>query len=292
MFAPYRRLRTRACSGVASLLGVTTLAIGIISTVSPAPDPSGPPSVATVNAAANDDRPNFVFVLADDLDQTTSPYWEAMPYTASLIRDKGMTFTNGFAPTPICCPARGTILTGKYGHNTGVLTNAGDVGGWATFAANGNEEKTFARYLHDTGYDTALVGKYMNGIDDDPTHIPPGWSEWYGSVDNFFYTGYNYALNENGTIVDYGGPENPANYSTDVVAAKSTDFIRRAAAGDEPFFLYAASTAPPFRCPRPHGMPTTRSPTTPHRGLRISMNRTSRTSRGGSNRARRRGPRS
>ncbi len=249
MFAPYRRLRTRACSGVASLLGVTTLAIGIISTVSPAPDPSGPPSVATVNAAANDDRPNFVFVLADDLDQTTSPYWEAMPYTASLIRDKGMTFTNGFAPTPICCPARGTILTGKYGHNTGVLTNAGDVGGWATFAANGNEEKTFARYLHDTGYDTALVGKYMNGTEDDPTHIPPGWSEWYGSVDNFFYTGYNYALNENGTIVDYGGPENPANYSTDVVAAKSTDFIRRAAAGDEPFFLYAASTAPHLPLP-------------------------------------------
>ncbi|ONH51089.1 sulfatase [Frankia sp. CcI49] len=246
-----RRARLGA-AGLVGLIGLTvTAATGLAArssdAVAGAQAAGG--TLSAVNAASTTERPNFVLILADDLDQTTSPYWDAMPHTAALIRDSGLTFTDSFAPTPICCPARGTILTGKYGHNTGVLTNAGDSGGWATFAANGNEEHTFAKYLSDAGYRTGLAGKYMNGIEDAPDHIPPGWSEWYGSVDNNFYTGYNYTLNENGTLVQYGGTEDPANYSTDVVAAKSTDFIRRAAADDTPFFWYAASTAPHLPLP-------------------------------------------
>ncbi|WP_322753351.1 sulfatase [Frankia sp. Cas3] len=249
MSARHRHLGRRARFGIAGVLGVIAMAAVTIPVVRSGPSARSSAPLAAVNVAKSDSRPNFVFILADDLDATTSPYWEAMPHTAALIRDSGLTFTNSFAPTPICCPARGTILTGKYGHNTGVLTNSGDVGGWATFAANGNEEKTFAKYLHDAGYRTGLAGKYMNGIENEPEHIPPGWSEWYGSVNNNFYTGYNYTLNENGTMVQYGGPDNPANYSTDVVAAKSTDFIRRAATDGTPFFWYAASTAPHLPLP-------------------------------------------
>ncbi|WP_018637951.1 sulfatase family protein [Parafrankia elaeagni] len=252
--ARHRRLGRRArlgAAGLASCVALTALAaLSATATPGGAADTAATRLAAAdtaVAAAADGEQPNFVMILADDLDQTTSPYWEAMPRTAALIRDTGLTFTDGFAPTPICCPARGTILTGKYGHNTGVLTNAGDTGGWATFARNGNEEHTFARYLEDGGYRTGLAGKYMNGIEDDPTHIPPGWSEWYGSVDNNFYTGYNYTLNENGTLVDYG--DETTSYSTDVVAAKSTDFIRRAAADDTPFLWYAASTAPHLPLP-------------------------------------------
>ncbi|MCK9928327.1 sulfatase [Frankia sp. Mgl5] len=248
----HRPLGTRARIGTAGLL-VAALGAAVFAAAG-GPEPPTPPGLsatplAATPLAADTQRPNFVFIPADDLDATTSPYWEAMPRTAALIRDAGLTFTESFAPTPICCPARGSLLTGKYGHNTGVLTNSGDEGGWATFAANGNEEHTFAKYLQDSGYNTALVGKYMNGIEDAPDHVPPGWTEWYGSVDNFFYTGYNYALNENGTIVHYGGPSDPANYSTDVVAAKSVDFLERAAAQDEPFMLYAASTAPHLPLP-------------------------------------------
>ncbi|MEW6777512.1 MAG: sulfatase [Bdellovibrionota bacterium] len=203
--------------------------------------------------------PNIVFILADDLDSVNSQYWEKatsqgaddpLKKTKALLKSQGMTFVNAFAPTPICCPARSTILTGKLGHNTGVLTNGGDYGGWATFAANGNEEKTFAVWLQNAGYKTALIGKYMNGLDAEPYHIPPGWSEWYGFVGPHVweYTGYNYDVNENGTINHYG--LSAEDYSTDYVSRQAVDFIRRAEANDsQPFMLYVAPTAPHLPLP-------------------------------------------
>lgn len=194
-----------------------------------------------------DDRPNIVVILADDLDATATQVWTEMPRTAALIRDRGIEFDNGFAPMPICCAARASILTGKYGHNTGVLTNAGDVGGFDAFRDNGNESSTIATYLHDAGYRTGMAGKYLNGLEHDPDHIPPGWDDWNAGVDNFLYTGYNYQLNENGVRVKYGF--SPADYQTDVIARKSTEFITDAAVSGSPFFWYAASTAPHFPLP-------------------------------------------
>jgi len=205
------------------------------------------PTATARSTASESSRPNFVFILADDLDQTTSPTWDAMTKTKALLKDRGLTFSNAFSPTPICCAARATLLTGKYGHNTGVLTNSGEQGGWATFREKGNEEKTFAKHLHDSGYRTMLVGKYLNGIEAEPEHIPPGWTEWYGSVDNAFYAGYGYTLNENGQMVSYGRAE--TDYATDVVAAKSVDFVHRAAAAGQPFMAYVAPSAPHIPLP-------------------------------------------
>ncbi|MBF6353685.1 sulfatase-like hydrolase/transferase [Nocardia higoensis] len=198
-------------------------------------------------SALEDDRPNVVMILADDLDAVTTPVWEAMPRTAELIRDRGVEFAEGFAPLPICCAARSSILTGNYGHNTGVLTNAGPVGGFETFRANGNESRTFVTALRDSGYRTGMAGKYLNGLEDDPGHIPPGWDDWNAGVDNFLYAGYNYTLNENGRFVKYGVA--PQDYQTDVVAEKSRRFITESAASRQPFFWYAASTAPHFPIP-------------------------------------------
>ncbi|WP_280452941.1 sulfatase family protein [Nocardia cyriacigeorgica] len=204
-------------------------------------------SAASAAPERVDARPNVVVILADDLDATTTPVWEAMPRTAALIRDRGMEFTDSFAPMPICCAARSSLLTGQYGHNTGVLTNAGPVGGFESFRDNGNEDHTIATVLHDAGYRTGMAGKYLNGLENDPGHIPPGWDDWNAGVDNFLYSGYNYTLNENGTLVKYG--VTPADYQTDVIARKSNEFITAASASGQPFFWYAASTAPHFPIP-------------------------------------------
>ncbi|MBH0777882.1 sulfatase-like hydrolase/transferase [Nocardia bovistercoris] len=219
--------------------------------------------VAVPTVSAQDDhRPNVVVILADDLDAATTPVWAAMPHTARLIRDRGMEFTDGFAPLPICCAARSAILTGEYGHNTGVLTNSGEVGGFESFVRNGNEADTIAVALHDAGYRTGMAGKYLNGLEHDPGHIPPGWDEWHAGVDNFLYSGYNYTLNENGTLVKYGVA--PQDYETDVVARKSERFIADAAASGRPFFWYAASTAPHFPIPpAPRHVPETRPTAAP-----------------------------
>ncbi|MGW6696250.1 sulfatase family protein [Nocardia sp. NPDC055049] len=235
-----RRLSRRFLTAAAAVLLTVT---GCVSTASASP-------------AAGDRRPNVVMILADDLDAATTPVWQAMPRTAALIRDRGVEFTDGFAPMPICCAARASILTGEYGHNTGVLTNAGEVGGFDTFRARGNESHTIATTLHDAGYRTGMAGKYLNGLEHDPGHIPPGWDDWNAGVDNFLYSGYNYTLNENGTRVKYGVA--PADYQTDVIRAKSERFLTDAAASGQPFFWYAASTSPHFPIPpAPRHLPST-----------------------------------
>ncbi|MFR9751359.1 sulfatase [Nocardia sp. 004] len=221
-----------------SLLAAATVALALSASL----------AAATAQPADSaDQRPNIVMILTDDLDATATPVWEAMPQTAQLIRDRGMDFTEGFAPMPICCAARSSILTGKYGHNTGVLTNAGEVGGLDAFRENGNEQHTIATYLHDAGYRTGMAGKYLNGLEEDPTHIPPGWDDWNAGVDRFLYAGYNYTLNENGTMVHYGVA--PEDYQTDVIRHKTTKFITESSDSGKPFFWYAVPTAPHFPIP-------------------------------------------
>ena len=61
--------------------------------------------LVTLHVNAADTRPNIVFVLLDDLDAITSPYWDALPATRQLLQSRGVTFDQALAPTPICCPA-------------------------------------------------------------------------------------------------------------------------------------------------------------------------------------------
>lgn len=236
-----RQRGRRERHGALVALAVAIVAAGCTPSAGPPGAPTPPPAPAGPDQPPS--TPNIVMILVDDLDATTTPYWDAMPRTKALIADQGLVFDNAFAPTPICCPARATILTGQYGHNTDVLTNGGEHGGWGSFVDGGGEERAFPVLLQDAGYNTMLVGKYLNGYENDPTHIPPGWSEWYGGTDNLLYTGYGYELNENGTLVQYGIA--PEDYATDVISARTMDFIHRAETeDDQPFFAYVAPTAP------------------------------------------------
>jgi arylsulfatase A-like enzyme len=179
-----------------------------------------------------------VFVLADDLDYASA---QQMPEINSLMRDEGISFENASISYPICCPSRATLLTGQYAHNHNVRGNKRPVGGFEKFREEGNEENSIAVRLQENGYRTALIGKYLNGYGrDDQTHVPPGWDEWYAKLGRYEY--YDYELNENGEVVSYGN--DIEDYLTDVLSDKATDFVRRAASEDQPFFAYVAPTAP------------------------------------------------
>jgi N-acetylglucosamine-6-sulfatase len=194
-------------------------------------------------------RPNFVFVLVDDLDETGGPYWDAMPKTRDLIADRGLRFTRAFAPDPLCCPARATILTGMYPHNTGVWTEAG--GGYAEFAA-GAEGKTVAIRLKEAGYTTAFAGKYVNGYERDFDAVPPGWDEWFG-LGGSFLDGYGYKANHNGKVESFGSAAR--DYQTDVLSREATSFVQSTEATDRtPFLLFLAPSAPhwPMKPARRH----------------------------------------
>lgn len=203
------------------------------------------PDIPHINTLTKSEQPNIVLILLDDLDDTATPFWEAMPVTKKLIKERGMTFTNSFSPNPLCCPARASLLTGKYSHNTGVYNNDGREGGWQKFYKFGNEEKTIGVYLQHGGYKTSHIGKYLNGLEDDPTHVPAGWDMWYSGVGRAIYTGYNYEVNDKGKIVTYGNK--PKDYFTDVINKKAVEFIQNTEIEDEkPFFLSLAPTAPHY----------------------------------------------
>ena len=117
------------------------------------------------------------------------------------------------------------------------------------------EGNTMPVWLQRAGYHTAHIGKYLNGYGNASadTHVPPGWSEWYGSLDDpdayigGTYTMYGYTLNENGSVVHYGSTPDvvqPALYQTDVYAGKAVDFIDRRAPKRQPFYLSVAPLAP------------------------------------------------
>jgi N-acetylglucosamine-6-sulfatase len=198
------------------------------------------PAARSTETEAQGRRPNIVLIVLDDLDSTVVTQ---LPEFQDLVTDHGATFTNFFVTTPLCAPSRASLLRGQYAHNHGLLTNTVPDGGFLAFHRLGREESTIATWLHDAGYRTALIGKYLNGFPRDVgwKYVPPGWDEWFGVISKRSLY-YGFTLNENGTAVDYG--DAPTDYETDVLAAKAADFVSRAAGGDAPFFLYVAPLAP------------------------------------------------
>src|ERR687888_1618547 len=172
--------------------------------------------------AAAKPRPNILVLETDD---QTLEEMEVLPNVKRLIGDEGVTFDNNFDSFSLCCPSRASFLTGQYSHNNGVRGNALPQGGFEKLDGT----NTLAVWLQQGGYYTVHLGKYLNGYGRrNPLEIPPGWSEWHGSVDPSTYRYYGYTLNENGILVTYGN--DAGSYQTDVYAAKAIDLIKRRAA--------------------------------------------------------------
>jgi N-acetylglucosamine-6-sulfatase len=207
-------------------------------------------------------RPNVLVVMTDD--QTVESL-RVMGNVKTLLADQGATFDNSFASFSLCCPSRATFLTGQYAHNHGVMGNSPPEGGYAKL----DSSNTLPVWLQRAGYHTVHVGKYLNGYPgSNRTHVPPGWTEWYGSIDPSTYQFYDYTLNENGKLVTYGS--DPASYQADVYSRKAVDAVRRLAPAASPFFLSVAFLAPHAGGPRESDDPrnfATPAPAPRHRNL-------------------------
>jgi len=118
-------------------------------------------------------------------------------------------------------------LRGQYAHNHHILHNQPPSGGAKLFRVSGSDRSTAAVWLQENDYQTAFFGKYLNGYKE--TYIPPGWDEWYAVTGNYL----SHTFNENGHLVTY---ETESYYDTDVMSDKATDYIRRTAGADPPFF--------------------------------------------------------
>ncbi len=194
---------------------------------------------ATPPPSARDDRLNIVVILTDDQSFDTLPSDPpALPWLQSQVQDPGghwLTFPNAFIQTPLCCPSRATILSGLYSRHTHVRTN--DDG--ALF----DETNTLATWLHDAGYFTGLIGKYLNRYPfGRGPYIPPGWDRWVAKRNTAATTTYsNFGYVDQGVALETS--DSVDTYATDLFADHAVDFLRTAPS-DQPFFLYFATSAP------------------------------------------------
>src|SRR5919204_535080 len=106
-----------------------------------------------------------VFQVCQTLADLTATYTDpasgtlvpVMANTLGLIASQGVTFNRYYVSNPLCCPSRTTMLTGRYSHNTGVLTNFFPSGGYYKFDLHNN----LAMWLHNAGYSPSHGGKFL-----------------------------------------------------------------------------------------------------------------------------------
>ena len=236
--------------GVAALAAVLAAAgVGAVSGAG-----YGPATRSTVDTAAVPVQlqPNVVMIVVDDMREDELRY---MPETRRLLGRKGVRFVNSFAPYPLCCPARASMLTGQYTHNHRVY----DVNEPYAFPSL-KDGSTLATALQDSGYATILLGKYLNGYGYMPEpgaesgnslhYVPPGWTDWRASIDHGLrrthpdkggtYNYFDTTLSDDGQ--GFHGYE--GKYQTYVYGRLSSRIIEQRAAADRPFFLFANYTGP------------------------------------------------
>src|SRR3954451_14967880 len=178
------------------------------------------------DAAAAVERPNVVVFVTDDQPRELI----TMPKTRSWFQSGGTDFANAWVTTPLCCPSRASILSGRYAHNTGVHTNSN-----ATEVRALDQNATIERLLHDDGYHTAITGKYLNSWNLSQT--PPNWDRFAFQTSSTAYT--NPKLNVDGTVTSESG------FEPDILANFAKSYLDSWEADDtNPWFLYVATNAP------------------------------------------------
>jgi N-acetylglucosamine-6-sulfatase len=175
-------------------------------------------------------RPNFVFVMTDDLDELSM---KDLVGIRQLMSTNGITFKNAYVTYSLCCPSRATFLRGQYPHNHQVLDNFPPLGGEPRFRQLGRDESTIATWLDESGYQTKYIGKYMNEYND--LYKPPGWDEWLVLQQDGLEKNQ---VNNNGQSITLTGNSN------DAFAVEASDFIERSSANPEPFFVMIGTKAP------------------------------------------------
>jgi N-acetylglucosamine-6-sulfatase len=184
-------------------------------------------------------HPNIVFIVLDDASGNLLP---RMPTIQSRMVKLGTRLPNSIYSVAWCGPSRASMLRGQYPHNHGVgVCKVGEEtpargGAWDLFRPL--EDSTYATWLHDSGYRTGYIGKYMNGYND-TTAVPPGWDSWYGYLGDYG-GGPTYRINENGTIRTYSRAAHDTNY----MSIRAGQFIRAGKYAPAPWLLTVATNAP------------------------------------------------
>ena len=184
---------------------------------------------------ADKQKPNFLFILADDYGWSQlgcygSQYYETP--NIDKLAEEGMKFTDAYAACPVCSPTRASIMTGKYParlHLTDFIAGGNypyekyKQPAWQKFLPL--EEVTIAEVLKTAGYNTASFGKWHLSISKKPPQSLPYNPDKQG-FDEYFVT-YKPSSRHD--------PEDDA-HNVETITEKSLQFLQKNK--DNPFFLY------------------------------------------------------
>ncbi len=175
--------------------------------------------------------PNVVTILTDDMRRDDLRY---MPKTRQLFADQGATFSHALSPHPLCCPARATLVTGRYAQNNGVTANEAP---WGGYDALRNKDRLIFRWFRKAGYRTSYVGRFLNGYED----VGPRAQLVPGLVKN--NTGVRRIYQASGMVVHHNGdPRRLRGHQPRATTRSVIGSIDRA--GSQPFFAWAGYVAP------------------------------------------------
>ncbi len=204
-------------------------------------------------------RPNLIWIMADDLGYAeVGCYGQQVALTPHLDRmaREGLRFTRFYAGATVCAPSRSVLMTGQHHGRTRVRGNAGLNNPEAQALRAG--DPSVARMLQDSGYATALVGKWgLGDIGPAETGLPrrQGFDHFFGYLNQRH--AHNHFpdflwLNEQrvplpNRIVPVGGDgagyaTNAVLFADDLFVDEALKFISRHQ--DRPFFLYWSPVIP------------------------------------------------
>ena len=196
----------------------------------------------------NNNKPNIVFILADDLGYgDLSSYGSETIETTNIdkLAEDGVKLTSYYAAQPVCSASRAAILTGAYANRIGIYNAFGPT---SNSGINSNEY-TLAEMLKDNGYETGIFGKWHLGSKKEFFPTNHGFDEFYGIL----YSNDMWRWH----------PENPEGYPQDLllyrnenaileitdqsnltkdITTESINFIEKNKGN--PFFLYIAHPQP------------------------------------------------
>lgn len=211
-------------------------------------------------AKNKDEKPNIIFILADDLGYCDlACYGNKYIQTPNIdqLAATGTTFTQCYAGSGVSSPSRCALMTGRNTGNTTIRDNFCAAGG-----IEGKKGKATIRRMHilpnDTtiadvlgaaGYRTCLVNKWhLDGFNPEATPLNRGFDEFYGwlvstaySNDPYYYPYWRFDNRELKNIKENEGDKR-IKHNTDISTQDAIDFINRNK--ENPFFLYLAYDAP------------------------------------------------
>jgi arylsulfatase len=205
-----------------------------------------------INQVAAAKLPNIIYIMADDLG-----YAELGSYGQKKIRTKhldqmaeeGMRFTQHYTSSPVCAPARCSLMTGKHGGHAYVRTNF-EIGAWETHRGQlpiREDDTTIAEVLKQRGYTTGAFGKWGLGeVGSSGDPLKQGFDRFFGyncqrHAHNLFP---NYLVDDSGKRKLKGNTRGLTGetYGPQAIADEVLKFVRQNK--DKPFFLYYPTVIP------------------------------------------------